>query len=397
MFNRNLIVLSLSQIFSFTAAPITVFLSGIIGSNMTDVKSLITLPTALMIVGTSLGSILASYLMSKTGRKFGFMLATIITSSAALLASYAVSKNLFFFYCFSNLLIGVGFAFTAQYRFAAAESVSKKFIPTAISIILFSSMIGALVGPNVATFTKNFISNSIYSGSYIFLSLLTIIPFFLLLFYVNESNKNNDNDEVIVDNNSRSYFVLISQPRFSQAIISSSIGYVTMSFLMTATPISMHLMDLISIGKTGFVIQMHIFGMFLPSLITGNLIKKYGHSKIMYFGVIILLLCILINFVNQSIYNYLFGLILLGIGWNFLFISGTSLLIISYKSAEKFKAQGFNDFFVFSTQAIGALSAGFLLNIFGWQFINILCIPLLLIVILTVYIADIKNKSIIKF
>ena len=394
MFNRNLLLLSISQIFSFTAAPITVFLSGIIGSSMTDVKSLITLPTALMIVGTSIGSIIASYLMSKTGRKFGFMSATIITSSAALLASYAVSKNLFFYYCLSNFLIGIGHAFTAQYRFAAAESVSKKFIPTAISIILFSSMIGAIIGPNVATITKNFISTSVYSGSYIFLSLLTIIPFFLLFFYVNEINEKED--EVVLNNNSRSYFALISQPRFAQAIISSAIGYVTMSFLMTATPISMHLIDYISIGKTGFVIQMHIIAMFLPSLVTGNLIKKYGHSKIMYFGVIILLFCILINFINQNFYNYLFGLILLGIGWNFLFISGTSLLIISYKPEEKFKAQGFNDFFVFSTQATGAISAGFLLNIFGWQFINILCVPLLGIVILTVYIAEIKTKSIIK-
>jgi len=393
VFNRNLIVLSISQIFSFTAAPITVFLSGIIGSNMTNVKSLVTLPTALMIVGTSIGSIIASYLMSKTGRKFGFMFSTIITSLAALFASYAVSKNLFFYYCLSNFLIGIGFAFTAQYRFAAAESVSKKFIPTAISIILFSSMIGALLGPNVATFTKNFISTSVYSGSYIFLSLLTIIPFFLLLFYVNENKEKNH--EVILNNNSRSYLTLISQPRLVQAIISSAIGYVTMAFLMTATPISMHLMNNISIDKTGFVIQMHIIGMFLPSLVTGNLIKRYGHSKIIYFGVIILFLCILINFVNQSFYNYLFGLILLGVGWNFLFISGTSLLIISYKPNEKFKAQGLNDFFVFSTQATGALSAGFLLNICGWQFINILCAPLLLIVILTVYIADIKKKSII--
>jgi len=392
VFNRNLIVLSISQIFSFTAAPITVFLSSIIASRMTDLKSLVTLPTALMIVGTSLGSIIASYMMSRTGRKFGFMFSTIITSSAALLASYAVSKNLFFYYCLSNLLIGIGFAFTAQYRFAAAESVSKKLIPTAISIILFSSMIGALIGPYVATLTKNFISTSVYSGSYIFLSLLTIIPFFLLFFYVNENNEIEK--KVILNNNSRSYFTLISQPRFSQAIISSAIGYVTMSFLMTATPISMHLMDHISIGKTGFVIQMHIFGMFLPSLFTGNLIKKYGHSKIMYFGVIILMLCILINYVNQSFYNYLFGLIFLGIGWNFLFISGTSLLIISYKPEEKFKAQGFNDFFVFSTQATGALSAGFLLNIFGWQFINILCVPLLVIVIVTVYIAEIKEKNI---
>ena len=161
-----------------------------------------------------------------------------------------------------------------------------------------------------------------------------------------------------------------------------------MSLLMTATPISMHLMDHISIGKTSFVIQMHIFGMFLPSLFTGSLVKKHGHSKIMYIGIIILIICIFLNFINQNFYNYLFGLILLGIGWNFLFIAGTSLLIISYKPEEKFKAQGLNDFLVSGTQAVGALSAGLLLNLFGWQFINLLCIPLLILIVLVVLRAD---------
>ena len=386
MFNRNLVILSLSQIFSFSAAPITVFLSGIIGSRMIEIKSLATLPTALMIVGTSLGSIFASYLMSIKGRRFGFMLATIITSSSALLASYAVFYNIFIIYCVSNFLIGIGFAFTVQYRFAAGESVAKNYIPTAISIILFASLIGALIGPNVATYTKDFISGSVYSGSYIFLSLLTFIPFFLLFFYKNESkNIRLTNNNIF---KSRNYITLISQPRFLQAVVSSSIGYVTMSLLMTATPISMHLMDHISIGKTSFVIQMHIFGMFLPSLFTGRLVKKHGHSKIMYIGIIILIICIFLNYINQNFYNYLFGLILLGIGWNFLFIAGTSLLIISYKPEEKFKAQGLNDFLVSGTQAVGALSAGLLLNLFGWQFINLLCIPLLILIVLVVLRAD---------
>ena len=165
-----------------------------------------------------------------------------------------------------------------------------------------------------------------------------------------------------------------------------------MTLLMTATPISMHLIDDISIGKTSFVIQMHILGMFLPSLFTGSLVTKYGHSKIMYVGIIILTICIFLNFINQSFYNYLFGLILLGVGWNFLFIAGTSLLIISYKPEEKFKAQGLNDFLVTGTQAIGALSAGLLLNLFGWQFINLLCIPLLIFVVLVVFRADYHLK-----
>tara|TARA_B100000579_G_scaffold304693_1_gene254509 strand:- start:572 stop:1759 length:1188 start_codon:yes stop_codon:yes gene_type:complete len=388
--NRNIILLFFSQIFSFTAAPITVFLSGIIGSTMTNIQSLITLPTAMMIVGTSLGSVFASFLMSKIGRKYGFMSGTIITSLSALLASFAVINNFFIHYCISNFLIGIGFAFTAQYRFAAAESVTKKYIPTAISIILFGSMIGALVGPNVATYTKNLIQNNIYSGSYIFLSVLTIIPFFILIFYQNEKQN------IIKKNNTykktRSYYALLSQPKFTQAVIGAGIGYVTMSFLMTATPISMHIIDKISIDKTSFVIQMHILAMFLPSLFTGSLIKKYGHSNIMYLGIIILLFCIFLNFIDQNFYNYLFALIFLGIGWNFLFISGTSLLVLSYEPHEKFKSQGLNDFTVFTTQASGALSAGILLNLYNWQIINLLCIPLLLIVFFVIY----RSEKLIK-
>tara|TARA_Y100000741_G_scaffold249783_1_gene192006 strand:- start:1312 stop:2301 length:990 start_codon:yes stop_codon:yes gene_type:complete len=329
--------------------------------------------------------------MSKIGRKLGFMCATIITSLSALLAAFSVTNNYFVFYCFSNLFIGIGFAFTAQYRFAAAESVSNKNIPTAISIILFGSMIGALIGPNVATYTKDIVSNSIYTGSYLFLAILTIIPFFLLFFYKNENIIIKK--EQFYNKEPRSYIKLLSQPKFTQAVFSAGIGYVTMTFLMTATPISMHIVDGISIDKTSFVIQMHILGMFLPSLFTGNLIKKHGHSKIMYLGILILFLCILLNFIDQSFYNYLFALILLGIGWNFLFISGTSLLMLSYEPHEKFKSQGLNDFIVFSTQATGALSAGFLLNLYNWKVINLLCIPLLIMVFLVIYRSN--NKKIV--
>jgi len=251
-------------------------------------------------------------------------------------------------------------------------------------------MIGALLGPNIATLTKDFISSNVYVGSYVFLSLLTILPFFFLIFYQNEKIIINDNKNIKLEG--RDYFTLLTQPRFAQAIVGAGIGYACMSFLLNAFPISIHLIDNMSIGKTGFVIQMHIFGMFLPSLFTGNLVKKYGHSKVMYAGVFILLICIVCNFVNQSFYNYLVGLMLLGVGWNFLFIAGTSLLIISYNEEERFKAQGLNDFFVFSTQSLGALLAGLLLNLYGWQLINLLCIPLLFVIVIFVFFADSLEK-----
>ena len=390
MINKNLVLLVLSQVFSFTAAPITVFLSGIVGSSMTNIKTLATLPVALMIVGTSLGSIFAAFLMSKIGRKLGFMIGCMITSFAGLLAAYSVINFFFVLFCFSNLLVGLGTAFSYQYRFAAAESVQKKYIPKSISAILLASMVGALLGPNIASLTKDIISTSTYSGSYLFLSFLTIIPIIFFIFYTNEKS----NNEYIEKNKiTRNYSELLFQPKFTQAVVGAAIGYATMSFLMTATPISMHIFDGMSINKTGFVIQAHILSMFLPSLFTASLINKYGHSKIMYFGIVFFSLCIFINFLGHNFYNYLFSLMLLGLGWNFLFVSGTSLLILSYEPHEKFKAQGLNDFSVFTTQATGALLAGFILNLYGWKITNILCIPLLIIVIFVVYRSDKLSKE----
>ena len=166
-----------------------------------------------------------------------------------------------------------------------------------------------------------------------------------------------------------------------------------MSFLMTATPISMHVMEKISLAKTGFVIQLHIAAMFLPSLITGNFIKKFGHSKIMYTGVVLFLITILLSLFEQNFLNYLIALIFLGLGWNFLFISGTSLLVLSYKEEEKFKAQGFNDLIVYTIQAIASLSAGIFLTLTSWKTMNLICIIFLIIIAISTLRADLKEKK----
>ena len=166
-----------------------------------------------------------------------------------------------------------------------------------------------------------------------------------------------------------------------------------MSFLMTATPISMHVMEKISLTKTGFVIQFHIAAMFLPSLVTGNLIKRFGHSKIMHAGVALFSITILTSLFEQNFFNYLIALIFLGFGWNFLFISGTSLLVLSYREDEKFKAQGFNDFIVYSIQAAASLSAGVFLTLTSWKTMNLICIIFLVIIFLSTLRADLKEKK----
>ena len=388
LMNKNLWLLILSQIFAFTAAPVTVFLSGIIGSQFSPIKSLATLPMALSIVGVAIFAIFAAKLMSIIGRRAGFIFASVGSSLAALMAAYSIIIESFLLFNLGCFLLGAGVAFSHQYRFAAVETVNKDMAPKAISIILLAGIGSAFIGPNLANISKEIISEHLYAGSYIALAILTLSSTIFLLFYKDNHKPNN-----FVKKDTRSYFELISQPRFLQALIASAFAYAVMSFLMTATPISMHVMEKISLSKTGLVIQLHIAAMFLPSLITGNLIKKFGHSKIMYAGVVLFSITILTSLFEQNFVNYLTALVFLGFGWNFLFISGTSLLVLTYKEDEKFKAQGFNDLIVYSIQAVASLSAGIFLNLTSWKTMNLICIIFLIIIVISTLRADFKEKK----
>ena len=388
LMNKNLWLLILSQIFAFTAAPVTVFLSGIIGSQFSPIKSLATLPMALSIVGVAIFAIFAAKVMSVIGRRAGFMFASIGSSLAALMAAYSIIIESFLLFNLGCFLLGAGVAFSHQYRFAAVETVNKDMAPKAISIILLAGIGSAFIGPNLANISKEIIPEHLYAGSYIALAILTLSSTIFLLFYKDNHKPNN-----FVKKDTRSYFELISQPRFLQALIASAFAYAVMSFLMTATPISMHVMEKISLSKTGLVIQLHIAAMFLPSLITGNLIKKFGHSKIMYAGVVLFSITILTSLFEQNFVNYLTALVFLGFGWNFLFISGTSLLVLTYKEDEKFKAQGFNDLIVYSIQAVASLSAGIFLNLTSWKTMNLICIIFLIIIVISTLRADFKEKK----
>ena len=376
MVNRNLFILSVGQIFSFTSPVVSVLLSGIIGSSMTDINYLATLPTALMIVGTAFGSLIASKIMKMKGRKFGFSLASIINSLFSLFCAYAILIDNFNLFCLGNFIIGLSVAFAQQYRFAATESVEKSNIPKAISLILLLGIVASLLGANIVSVTKDF-HYTTYVGSYIAMSLLTIIPFFFFIFY-----KNEEKIESKKIKSQKSILELLSNKNIQLSILSAGVGYTTMSTLMTATPISMNMMHGFSLFSTGIILQMHVMGMFLPSLITGDLIKSFGHKKIIYSGIIILLITIIIHFKFETYYGYMIGLILLGIGWNFLFVSGTSLLVVSYNKEDKFLAQGVNDFVVFSSQALGSLFAGIILFSTSWKILNLICLPLLIILLI---------------
>ena len=387
--NRNLFLLISSQIFAFTAATVTVFISGIIGSQLSPIKTLSTLPPSIYVVGTAAATIFAAKIMSIIGRRLGFIFASVAGSISCLIGAYAIMIESFFIFCIAKFILGATMAFTHQYRFAAAESVEKEKAPKAISSLLLAGIVAAFLGISLSNYTKNFVSDYLYVGSYLTLAILTLIPSFLLFFFRDTKEVSFVSNE---ENKSRNYLEFLSDPKFLQAITSAAFAYAVMSFLMTATPISMHIVHHLSLEKTGIVLQFHVLAMFLPSLFTGNLIKKFGYSYMMYAGVLFYILTILMSFFEPSFLNYFISLIFLGIGWNFLFISGTSLLVTTYKPEEKFKAQGFNDLLVFSSMAIASLSAGVLISLASWKTVNLFCIPFLILIVLSIINADRKTR-----
>ena len=386
MYNKNFIVICISSTIATFPPMAVVLLGGIITSQIMMKDSLVTVPMTLMIIGIAICAPIASRFMSIWGRQKGFLFSSLLSCLALTLCSIAIFLENFYVFALGNFLIGSSQAFIHQYRFAASESVTKEFIPRSISIILLLGIVSALLSSNFAEYFKDFFPNNLFLGSYIFLSFTAIIPFFVLLFYEETKTSNNQSKFQI-----ETIFKLLKNIKIIQSIVSAGLGYFTMAIIMTATPLHMHLVNKFTLFETSIVIQLHVIGMFLPSLFSGDLIKRFGNTNIIYAGVVILFLSILTNTFFEFYYSYMLGLTLLGIGWNFLFVSGSSLLVVSYKEQDKFTAQGLNDFIVFSTQGIGSLSAGFLLYFSNWTVINLLCIPLLIIVLVVSFISSRNN------
>ncbi|MDP6189491.1 MAG: MFS transporter [Gammaproteobacteria bacterium] len=272
---RNVWLLCLAQVFAFTGTNVTIFLGGIIGSLLTPTPVLATLPVALMIVGITSGTVPAAMLMSVYGRRLGFVSAAIIACAAALLGAWAIALSSFWLYCLACFSMGASVAFVQQYRFAAAESVSAEYAPQAISAILLAGIAGAFLGPNIANLSKDLVPDAAFVGSYLALALMVLMPALILSWLTDADQQQSTHTE-----QGRSLSKLARQPDFILAIMAAGISYGLMSFLMTATPISMHVMDGHSLYHTGMVIQWHIVGMFLPSLFTGKLISRYGYHSI---------------------------------------------------------------------------------------------------------------------
>ena len=373
---RNIWILSIGLTLFMSLTVAIVFVGGIIGQTLAPNQGLSTLPVAMVVIGTALSIIPVNQLMAKFGRRTIFLGTCLYTTSVIFLAIAALELNNFYLFCVAAFLFGTNAAVMNQFRFAAIESVPEHLHATAVSTVLAGGLLSAFLAPELMILGKDYFATA-FVGSFLLLSCCFLVAFLFLWFY-----QSGVIQQEKTTSSGRDLREIIKQNVFIVAISSAIAGYMIMSYIMTATPMSMHILDNFSLKQTKFVIQTHIIAMFLPSFFTPIIVKFLGLNRMLLLGILSYIICIIIAYTGHALHHYWQALILLGIGWNFLFIGSTILLLRTYNQNEKFKIQSINDFLVFSVQAVASLSAGYFIFNFGWEALLLSITPILLLQLL---------------
>jgi MFS family permease len=342
-----------------------------------------------MIVGTALTTIPASMLMRRVGRRNGFSFAAVLSSVAALAAAWALANANFLSFCVAAAVFGSSLAFVQQYRFAAAESVAPRHAGRAISLVLLGAIGGAVVGPELANRGRHAWELPEYVGSMLALAMLLAIAA-VLLRWLREPAVGEAAGDIAAP---RPLRAIVRQPVYIVAVLGGVTGYGVMTFIMTATPISMHVLDGHDMQATASVIRSHVIAMYAPSLVSGYLIERLGSGRMMLAGAVLMLVTISVGLLGHAYIHYWAALVVLGIGWNFLYVGGTTLLTRTYRSSERFKAQSINDFSVFTMSALGSLLSGTIIQLFGWSTVVITALPPLLLVMIALYLVLLRRGA----
>lgn len=375
---RNVFMLAAAQMLGSSGLTVVVILGGIVAAQMAPRPSLATVPISLAIVATALTTIPASLLMHRVGRRAGFIVGACIGLIGGLVAAQAIVLADFVMFCASTLFMGSSMAFTQQYRFAAAESAPPERLSQAISYVLVGSLGAAIVNPQLALAARWLIPGTQYAGSFVAVSLLyaaTIVVLSRLHVPAPSAPRPS-----VASDSPRPPF---ATPQFRMAVFAGACAYAVMSFVMTAAPISMHNIDNHDVEATTWVVQSHVLAMYLPSLFTGHVIARFGERSVMMWGGALLASCAAVSLFGHQLMHYWLGLVALGLGWNLLFVAGTTLLSRTVDPASRHRAQALNDFVVFGSQACASLLAGLAVQLIGWQALNLVTLPLLAAMIFT--------------
>lgn len=367
-------LLAAVQALSASGTVIIVLLGGILGTTLAPDPQWATLPVSISILGLALTTIPAALLMQRIGRKRAFILSAVLAGLSSLVVALGVYLHDFALFCGAIVLMGANLAFVQQYRFAAVEYVGVERASVAVSVVMLGTLLAAIIGPEIALAARDLVTDVEYVGSFVAASVLYVIAVALLALLPPRPPPTVQASEP-----PRPLREIARQPSFFVAVLAGASGFAVMSFIMTATPISMHVVDGHDVQATAWVIQSHLLGMYLPSLLSGWLIARLGIKRMILVGVLLMSACIAIAVLGtHHLMHYWWGLVLLGAGWNLLFIAGTTLLTTAYRPSERFKAQAVNEFAVFGSQALASLLAGTAMHYLGWARLNLVSAPLLL-------------------
>ncbi|HLU78735.1 MAG TPA: MFS transporter [Burkholderiaceae bacterium] len=362
--NRNLLLLILCQGLFLTNNVTFIAVNGLVGFQLTPIPWMATLPVMGYVVGGAVSTAIVARTQSRYGRRRSFQLGLVIALISALMCALAVWLESFALLVCSTFLAGYYSANGQLYRFAAAELVDTGFKEKAISLVLAGGLIGAIIGPNLAKYTKNAAAHP-FMGAYLALAGVAVIGFMLMSFI----RFPDDVRARGASGSGRGLNAIMRQPVFIVAALAASLGYGIMNLLMAATPLAMEMAGF-EFASTATVLQWHVIGMFAPGFVTGSLIKRYGVLEVMSVGLALNVLCIGIALAGTSYTHFLVALFLLGVGWNFLFTGATTLATQAHTAQERDKAQGAINFAVFFVMAISSFSSGALVTTRGWYWLN---------------------------
>ena len=371
---RVVFALAGTQALFQTASVLIMTIGGLAGQLLAPEPSLATLPIATVALGTAIATIPASILMARVGRRPGFIVGTMFGAAGGAAAAAGIVAASFPLLCLGTLLVGLYQGFAQFYRFAAAEAVPAQYRSRALSMVLAGGIFAAFAGPHLGAVTRDLLFGSAYAGSFAAVVALSLVAAAILAATPLPPPPAAD----LIAEPARPLGEIARQPRFLAAIVGAAVGYAVMVLVMTATPLSMLAHDH-SVPDAAFVIQWHVLGMFAPSFFTGWLVSRFGVVTMMLAGVALLLGEVAIVASGSDMLRFASALVLLGIGWNFLYVGGSAMLLETYRPSERGKVQALNDFVIVGATAAAAFSAGALVEAFGWYGLNLAVAPFLVV------------------
>ncbi|MBD8050253.1 MFS transporter [Limnohabitans radicicola] len=385
--NANLLLLALCQGLFLTNNVTFIAINGLVGLSLAPLGWMATLPVMGYVVGGALSTGLVAKSQSRWGRKVSFQLGLLVAFLSALLAAYAAFSHNFWLLVSATVIAGYYSANGQLYRFAAAELAPAPFREKAVSLVMAGGLIGAIVGPNLASRTKGLFETP-FMGAYLALMAVALLAMGLMAFIRFPAEP----PKAVGTSGGRPLREIMAQPVFIVSAAAAALSYGVMNLLMAATPLAMQVCGY-TFSDAALVLEWHVIGMFAPGFFTGHLIKKFGTLPIMAVGVLLNVLCIAVALSGVDLHQFLMALFLLGVGWNFLFTGSTTLSMKAWTPEEKDRGQAAINFLVFATMAFTSFASGALVTTQGWTWLNIgSTLPVALTAVALVWLT-LKQKS----